>query len=401
MSFLATRSGVSALPYFLRLALSRPVGQASLRLLHSDGKAIEGQRLRKLCQQPAHFQRIVSNAGVRCVLDLLVGIEVRRTHEGAQADLAVRPVAVEADDWMPVQVKSTKAVRKEEGADFSPRTYHFFRSVQGYPSMPVICVSLDVPQIWLFDGSVLARGPHHLKVTEGKKWDVWPYRCNTKKGGRGSLSARLLDAYDSDAFMKTSLETILRQRSSAAHRGALSTERWRPLLDKSGIERVDDWGIEGSTVDEIWATKAGKKLHIQHKLAYWVEGSRGCRVVLKKYKAYQPQKRSNSFQRYDEKDFDALALALPPLAPHSSLPFLSANRYLYLIPMAALVERQMVNGAKCHSTSPGSAVYLYPPNLPIEPARRANRWTNAFLIDQDATDKGVGHLLSIIDGFFP
>ncbi|CEM09040.1 unnamed protein product [Vitrella brassicaformis CCMP3155] len=219
------------------------------------GEAAAAERRRKM------EWRLIGNSGVQCVMDLLRRwFEVQRTWEMAQADLAVRPLGVDEDVWLPVQVKTSKE---------KITRFWFFGRVHHYADMPVICVALSDLRIWCYSGSVLQQRLTYgkLSVYENGRWNHESFRCSRALEGPASLSHKLLVAYQDPSFTKDSLANIMLQRSETQQKGQESVAAWADLLSAADVEVRQQLIYEMTPVDAVWWWNK-KRFPIQHKQAF-------------------------------------------------------------------------------------------------------------------------------------
>lgn len=80
------------------------------------------------------------------------GVEVLVLNDYTKADILVRPLGSSDDDWLPVQVKTTKGPRPPK-PDSSVKSWRF-SNVSGYESMPVLLCVVSSRERWLADGSI-------------------------------------------------------------------------------------------------------------------------------------------------------------------------------------------------------------------------------------------------------
>jgi DNA-directed RNA polymerase subunit RPC12/RpoP len=86
--------------------------------------------------------------------DILTSFESIKTNDGCLADMAIKPVGVEEDQWMPVQIKTTQL----------NETGYSFNCTDKYDGMLIICMCWTDKKMWFFDGSLMK----HTKISIGK-----------------------------------------------------------------------------------------------------------------------------------------------------------------------------------------------------------------------------------------
>lgn len=67
---------------------------------------------------------------------------VLKTHEGCLADIAIKPINIETDEWLGIQVKTT----------YKPNNTYEFKCNQRYKNLLVVCVCLEDKRIWMIPG---------------------------------------------------------------------------------------------------------------------------------------------------------------------------------------------------------------------------------------------------------
>jgi hypothetical protein len=91
--------------------------------------------------------------------DLLTSkFQVHKLVEGTLADFAVRPIELNDDAWLPVQLKVTMAAR-QKGSCYS------FSLRNKYPNMIIACVCIDAKKVWLVPGNNVVE---HRAINIGK-----------------------------------------------------------------------------------------------------------------------------------------------------------------------------------------------------------------------------------------
>ncbi|CEM28774.1 unnamed protein product [Vitrella brassicaformis CCMP3155] len=262
-------------------------------------------------------------------------VEVQRTWEGAHADVAVRPLGVDEDLWLPVQVKSCKEQN-------SNGCWHF-NWVHKYPGMP----------------------------------------------GPASLAHKLLLAYEDTFFAKDSLDNIILQRSETSQKGEASIAAWAPLLSAAGVEVHQELIYEMTPVDAIWWWN-GKRFLIQHKTAILHHVNNGSHLVI-----LQKSAGNKATQLYDEADFDLLAASLPE--NHHFYLFPMAVLVQRRLVNGHRERRQCTGSAVMLWTREAEAMQRLKEAKRCRGGGRADFWANEYLIDTHAADGGVGRLHAILE----
>jgi len=93
--------------------------------------------------------------------------EIVRTNEGCRADLALREIGKEEDEWIPVQVKSTEKM--------CHKMYSFRGLKDEYKDMLLICVCTSEEKIWVMPYNELSIKCSTLNISEISKYN--DYGC--------------------------------------------------------------------------------------------------------------------------------------------------------------------------------------------------------------------------------
>jgi hypothetical protein len=91
--------------------------------------------------------------------------DIRRTNEGCRADMAIREKDKEEDEWIPIQVKSTKEI--------CHKMYTFRGINKDYNGMLIICVCKDKEKIWIIPYSDLSLKTYNLNISEYSKYNKY------------------------------------------------------------------------------------------------------------------------------------------------------------------------------------------------------------------------------------
>lgn len=199
--------------------------------------------------------------GICVIQDALsrFGLSTARLSEGALADIAVRPCGLDADEWLPVQVKVTKQPR--EGIV----SFHISNK---YRDMPIVFVCLNPERTWVIDGNKLL---HQSWISIGVKSSrKYPDAAQTDAQ---HLAQTLRQMYDQGH--RLSLEDTKRPIAAACKTemvfATLREEKASPCANFYSYPDINN-GVTDFTVNG---------LRVQEKVAQFVSpGTRGGRLVV-------------------------------------------------------------------------------------------------------------------------
>jgi hypothetical protein len=90
----------------------------------------------------------IENEGYNFIKNAVKDIfEVVKTNEGCLADFIIRPIGVQSDDWLKIQLKTT--------LNQSLGLYGFAMSGKSYPNCLIVCVCLGDKRTWILDGDTI------------------------------------------------------------------------------------------------------------------------------------------------------------------------------------------------------------------------------------------------------
>jgi hypothetical protein len=93
---------------------------------------------------------------------------IKRTNEGCRIDIAIKEKEKEEDEWIPIQVKSTKKI--------CHKMYSFRGINKNYEGMLIICVCTDEEKIWIIPYTDLSLKAPNLNISEYSKYNK--YKCD-------------------------------------------------------------------------------------------------------------------------------------------------------------------------------------------------------------------------------
>lgn len=104
----------------------------------------------------------IENEGYNYIKDVVKAtFEIVKTNEGCLADCLIRPIDVETDKWLKVQIKTTQKK--------SPMNlYGFSLSGKVYPNCLIVCVCIDDKRMWILDGDTIPFLKSKLNIGAGK-----------------------------------------------------------------------------------------------------------------------------------------------------------------------------------------------------------------------------------------
>jgi len=75
--------------------------------------------------------------------------EIIKMCEGTLADVVIRPLFVNNDKWLPIQLKATGKPQKTNSNNY------YFSKINKYETMLVFCICIEDQRMWLFEGKFL------------------------------------------------------------------------------------------------------------------------------------------------------------------------------------------------------------------------------------------------------
>jgi hypothetical protein len=187
---------------------------------------------------------------------------VEKMVEGTLADFAIKPVTIEADEWLPIQLKVTTKPSKYSN------NYSFKIKNKSYPNMVVILMCVEDKRVWMFNGNELPKET----VSIGSK------RSKYSKFEVSDMHHALVSFYDT--LPRLSIDTtniplnICQQREQAYRR---KREGYLPYIEFDYPEcesLVYDFTVNGMRIQEKVASKT-KTRCTGDNIAYTVIISRG------------------------------------------------------------------------------------------------------------------------------
>ena len=117
-------------------------------------------------------------------------IQVKKLVEGTLADFIVKPIGIDEDSWMPIQLKVTTCPNKLHSNNYS------FKEVnKNYDHMYVLCFCLSDKRLWLIPGAKINNiSSLHIGYTRSKYSD---YEVELEK-----LPSKIFELYNNENVQK-------------------------------------------------------------------------------------------------------------------------------------------------------------------------------------------------------
>lgn len=116
----------------------------------------------------------IENEGYNYMKNVVKDIfDVVKTNEGCLADFIIRPVGVQSDDWLKIQLKTT--------LDQSLGLYGFAMKGKSYPNCLIVCVCLGDKRTWILDGDTIPFLKGNLNIGAGNSSKYSKYEVNETK----------------------------------------------------------------------------------------------------------------------------------------------------------------------------------------------------------------------------
>jgi hypothetical protein len=166
--------------------------------------------------------------------------DIRRTNEGCRADLAIKEKGKEGDEWIPVQVKSTKGI--------CHKMYSFRGIKKDYTGMLIICICTTEEKIWIIPYSDLSLKAPNLNISEYSKYN--DYSC-----GNNLILNQYIDKYK-DKCIRKSLEECMLPISNLQQQEQEYVKKREKAINFLQFKRMDiqntptDFMVNGKKVQE-------------------------------------------------------------------------------------------------------------------------------------------------------
>jgi hypothetical protein len=201
------------------------------------------------------FGNIVEHNTFQYLIPLLSSIfEVKKTHEGCRADMVIRPIGIQLDEWLGIQLKTRSSVNVSQ---------YSFSKLGNYKDEVIILTTYPQPNIWVFEPGIIKQNSLSIGLQKSK-YDIY-------KTPPDFLGIKLQEIY-SKGYNKQSLEvwnTPITICQKIEHELRLRREKWLgseftidyPQMDGAKFDVI----INGYKIQDKFADKA------QHANSFYVK----------------------------------------------------------------------------------------------------------------------------------
>lgn len=268
---------------------------------------------------------------------------LKRTNEGCKVDLLFKPLDINEDLWLQIQIKTTEKRQKNHACSFI--------KCNGYDKMLIICICLEEKNFWLFNGT---NRKNKISIGKTQRSKFFQYLTNQDK-----ILEKLQNYYYYDSYEKINLNKGLIPvtiKSQKEHYFRNMRKKFCPYLE------IKYPNIEASVYDCIIL---GKK--VQDKTAY-KSNRNGFKVGLVK------RKNGKKSLPYEEGDNDFYWFNLQN----------EYENYFYIIPEKKLIE----NGYITTKNQIGKqGITLFPNNSNIKKIK--SKWCEKYLYEYNKIDNNI------------
>ncbi len=256
--------------------------------------------------------------------------DVKLTRKGCLADIAIKPINIDSDLWIMVQVKST----------IKPTRNYGFTCNNKYPDCMILCICNSDKRIWVLDGNSL----HTNKITIGLHKSKYSDYELTKV----NINVKLTEFYEKypkyDFHTITTPITVYQQLEYEYCLHRIHCLSFIDFIDNEKQGLVYDFRINN--------------YKIQEKVGSYQKNKNG--IIFSLHKNNGKDNNIRKFQAYKKGDNDFYWLNIPD------------KKYFYIIPEKELIDREYVD------VDTRRSIYLNPSTK--------DHWTQKYLFDYTNPD---------------
>lgn len=273
-------------------------------------------------------------------------VQVKKLVEGTLADFIVKPIGVDEDSWMPIQLKVTTCPN-----ELHSNNYHFKAVNKNYDNMHVLCLCLSDKRLWLIPGTKINHiSSLHIGYTRSI-YSIYEVKLE-------DLSAKISELYDDENVQKSNYRVLNKPISEAQQR----EQEYRTFREETfPFINFEYPELEGTVYD----FKVGD-LKIQEK------------VATKQIKNKIHKKDSYVVKLFDKKSYKEGDNALYWIQ-------IPDKHFFYLFPESILIDNGFIssgnNEVKTHLLA------LYPLTLGSE--HISEKWVNHYLFEYEKIERAT------------